>query len=213
MDDRTLIQNIAKNLRQLRKQRNLTQEQLIEKIGSENISLRSYKSYENENSTRVPLLEKLSLIADFYKCSLDYIVFNKSSIYDESFTKRDSLRRIADLIYSFVLIPQKDNNSKSDYFGKYYFLAYDEDVSLLMDKITSISREINNKYEYEGVAEFELLKTYNDCINSIKNLDEDWSPSLNRLKLVMLESKNDFNKYLEERTETIKRKRKINSLK
>lgn len=47
MNEKLIIENIAKNLKKLRKAARLTQEQLIEKIGDEKISLRSYKTYES----------------------------------------------------------------------------------------------------------------------------------------------------------------------
>ena len=56
-------------LKYLRKQRNLTQEQMAENI---KISLRGYRNYET--GEKKPIVENLIAIADFFDVSLDYLV-------------------------------------------------------------------------------------------------------------------------------------------
>ena len=59
------LQNV---LIQLRKQHNLSQQDIAEKL---NISQQAYAHYEN--GKRMPNIETLIKIADFYNVSLDYL--------------------------------------------------------------------------------------------------------------------------------------------
>ena len=212
MTNEEIIKNIATNLRKLRNKKGLTQEGLIKEIGGEKLSLRSYKSYENEFSNRVPLLEKIAIIADYYKCSIDYIIYNKDSVYSDSFTLRDNLKRISELVYSLILIPQREEDINSKYYGKYYFLAYDKEVNYYLDKIALLSKQKKDKYSYYDINDLKLLKYYHDAIEECNDLDIDYGPSINRLKKVMLESGNDFDEYYENNQKYILNKRKIAEL-
>ncbi len=89
MDAKRIINNIATNLRKLRKSKNITQEELIKTIGEEKLSLRSYKTYESGTSSTIPLLEKIILLAEYYNVSLDYLILSKASTYDDSLSKKD----------------------------------------------------------------------------------------------------------------------------
>lgn len=212
MTSEEIKQNIADNLRRLRYKNGLTQEKLVEKIGEDKISLRSYKTYENELSEFVPSLEKLAIIADYYKCSLDEIVYNKDSIYSDSFTLKDNLKRLAGLIYSMVLIPQREEDINNNYYGKYYFLAYDKEITYYLDRLTLISKLKSDEYEYYDINDLDLLKYYYAEIDECKELDSDMSPTMNRLKKHMLESEIDFNEYYNNYKNRLLKRRKITSL-
>lgn len=56
-------------LRNLREDHDLTQEQIGKLL---NVSQRAYSSYENGN--RAIPIEYLSMLADFYKTSVDYLI-------------------------------------------------------------------------------------------------------------------------------------------
>lgn len=213
MDYNVIIKNIAKNLKELRKSKKLTQEQLIKEIGEENISLRSYKSYENGKSTRVPLLEKIAILADYYGCSLDYIVFNKNSIYSDSFTKKDILLRLAGLIYSLSLIPKKETDQNNNYCGKYYFYSFDEEISIFMDKLNVISKEKNYLFKYKAKDDLKMLEHYYKAIEEMPDLKENWSPSIDRLNKVLIESGRDPLEYYKKNSEEIEKCRSVNALK
>ena len=213
MDNKDIIKNIATNLKKLRQKNDLSQQELVERIGEEKISLRSYKTYENENSTIVPLFEKIAIIADYYKCSIDYIVYNKDSIYTDSFSKKDNLKRLVDLIYSMVLIPEKEENRNSKIYGKYYFVSFDHEVNLLMDKLFYLSKEKNYKHDYEGIKDLNMLKHYHKEIDEISNPDESWEPTINRLRQIVLESGDDFDGYIKNQTEKTLKRIIVNSIK
>jgi len=193
-----IIKNVSSNLKRLRKEKNLTQENLIKLIGEENLSLRSYKTYESGKSSKVPLLEKLVLISKFYGVSLDELVFSRKSTYDDSFSKRDCLKRITSLMHSMTLKPIKENNSNNQFYGKYYFLSLDDDVTLLVDKIEASSLERKLNFNFENINNDSIIEMYNKAINEIPNLDDDWFPTFDRLKYLLTMSNMDADKYIEE---------------
>ena len=172
---------IAHNLKELRKQKKLTQEALIFDLGEDLISLRSQKSYESGNSELLPSVENLVVLANYFGCSLDYLVLDHTSLNLKSFSEKDCLLRLCGLIYSLALKPEKDNNPNSLSFGQYYFVANDLETSLLMDKIEALSREKNVKYYQKGEEiEKDIINEYYNIVNEIEDLDDDWSPSMER---------------------------------
>lgn len=58
----------ARNLRELREKQGLSQEQLAEKL---NIPRSTITHYENSKNNRLPRIERLKLIAEFFKISVD----------------------------------------------------------------------------------------------------------------------------------------------
>ena len=181
MTNNDIIQTISKTLKKLREEKGLSQQQLVDQIGDYNLSLRSYKSYESGNSNRVPLLDKLILLADFYKCPLDYIVYGRECLYDDSFLRIDEFKRLAALIYSLVLIPVRETNPDNDYYNKYYFISYDDDLHLLVEKINTKSMEMNHYYYKNDKKIMGLYKEYKTIINGMEDLNEDMQPTPERL--------------------------------
>lgn len=183
---------VAENLKELRKKKKLTQEELIqdfsEKYGNDLISLRSYKSYESEKSEYIPSIEKLVLLADYFMCSLDYLICNHNSTYNDSFYKKDCLIRLCGLIYSLVLRPVKIIDQNSPYFGNYCFLSFDSEVNLLLDKMEVKSEEKNIKYYKKGEAIKDLIEDYYNIVNEIDDLDDDWSPTFERFNQLLVKS-------------------------
>ena len=187
MDAKRIINNIATNLRKLRKSKNITQEELIKTIGEEKLSLRSYKTYESGTSSTIPLLEKIILLAEYYNVSLDYIILSKASTYDDSLSKKDCLKRLGRLIYSQTLIPEKDEDKNSAYYGKYIFKSYDPDTTLFLEKYSAVCLEHNNDFEYKGIVRFKHLADFDEIINGMADLDEDWSLSKERFNYLLME--------------------------
>lgn len=64
-----MINGLSKKLRNLRLKRNLSQKELANALG---ISPSIVSSYENDE--RLPSLERLLALADFYNCSVDYLL-------------------------------------------------------------------------------------------------------------------------------------------
>ena len=68
------MEEFAQRLRKIRKDRNLSQKKLAEKLGYARTTIANY-----EQNTRVPSLETISEIADYFKVSLDYL-FGRTKI-------------------------------------------------------------------------------------------------------------------------------------
>ena len=64
------MSKFSERLLALRKERQLNQEDIVEKFG---ISVRTYRRYETEVSDKITL-ETLWKIADFYGVSVDYLI-------------------------------------------------------------------------------------------------------------------------------------------
>ncbi len=186
MDNNQIIENVSQNLKYLRKKTGLSQDALIKSVGDYKISLRSYKTYESGKSSRLPSLDKLITLAVYFNVSLDYLICSKESTYDDSFTKRDQLKRLNRLVSTLTLIPIKETDPKSDYFGRYYFISYEDDVSDFVDKTICHSSISNRKFESKLIPPFGTLKNFDNLINEIDDLDGQFVPTLEKM-----------NKYLE----------------
>lgn len=82
---------MIKNLKALRKEYNISQQQLANIIG---VSQQSINKYENHNVE--PDIETLKAIATFFNTTIDFLVgFDESKI---AFTKEDELLRLFSLM-------------------------------------------------------------------------------------------------------------------
>lgn len=63
--------NINFKLKQLRKQKGISQEEAAQSLG---VSLSSYQKYEREKSSVTPSIDVILRIADFYGVSTDYLL-------------------------------------------------------------------------------------------------------------------------------------------
>ncbi len=73
MQDPTLRKSLGKRIKQLRKDKQLTQKQLAKEIGSSPGQLNKYESGLN-----TPPIDKLLMLAEVFGCSLDYLVVGQS---------------------------------------------------------------------------------------------------------------------------------------
>ena len=74
--------NISKNIADLRKQKGITQEQLAIAL---NISPQAVSKWET--NTSLPDTQTLSLIAEYFEVSIDYLYYGKEFIYSEIYEK------------------------------------------------------------------------------------------------------------------------------
>ena len=90
------MMNIGNNIKQLRQQKNLTQDQVAEKLG---VSYQAVSKWENKANT--PDLALLPAIAELFGVSIDALFSDSIMDYSDihSFMKDD------DVISSFVSIP------------------------------------------------------------------------------------------------------------
>lgn len=74
-------------LKELRKQNSLTQEDLGKIL---NITAQAYANYEK--GKRTPEIKQLLVLADYYGCSLDYLVEHKSSKQDFGYLTEEQVQ-------------------------------------------------------------------------------------------------------------------------
>ena len=88
MLDMTTIQNIGMQIAKLRKENNMTQDELAKKL---DVSAQAVSKWENGGA---PDLELLPKIVDYFGVSIDYL-FGRGQIKTESgFTQKDFLERL-----------------------------------------------------------------------------------------------------------------------
>lgn len=126
-----LCKEIGKRLSRIRKDKKLTQEEVISSIGELNLSLRSLKSYE-KGKTMIEL-PKLIVLADYYNVSLDYLIYGRKTINLDDGTWSASLTMLGRLASRFVLMPYKSEKDEF-YPGKWKFVAFDPETNAYMDK-------------------------------------------------------------------------------
>ena len=121
--DMTTVQNIGIQIAKLRKENNITQEELAKKL---DVSAQAVSKWENGGS---PDLEMLPKIADYFDVSIDYL-FGRGQLRTESgFTQKDFLERLDtlqkqisenslylynDTIKSLVALEFEDDEAKRD---------------------------------------------------------------------------------------------------
>lgn len=80
MNEKEVKKVLAKQLKKLRSKADLTQQDVVSKIGEEYLSLRTYKTYEQGNENYLPDLEKVIRLAEFFNVSIDYLLLIKSPL-------------------------------------------------------------------------------------------------------------------------------------
>ena len=203
--------NIANRLLQFRKKLNISQEELVQRIGEETISLRTYKTYEKGKGSYFPSLEKILYLCEFFNCSIDYFVSGENVIPEDSFKLIDNASRLFSLIYSHTLIPFQDNDKNSKYYGKYYFAYFDPEIDNFMKNLETQLHRNNLNFQYYG-SKFDDSKTILfNSLQDIGDLKMDMSPSMKRLNVIKKEA--HLEGLFEEIEKQNKQRREIGKLK
>ena len=119
----TTVQTIGVQIAKLRKEKNITQEELAKKL---DVSAQAVSKWENGGS---PDLELLPKIADYFGVSIDYLFSRGQIKADAGFTQKDFLERLDalqkqisenslylynDTIKSLVALEFEDDEAKRD---------------------------------------------------------------------------------------------------
>lgn len=136
---------------------------------------------------------------------MDSLILNKNSTYDNSFLKRDQLKRINRLIYSSVLIPIKEDDPDNDYYRNYYFISYEKDVMNMIDVMNSRATIKNREFESSGTMPFKSCDDLDKCFDGISNLTDDWSLSFERFNKNLKSNGIDPKEYFDKQIQRLKR--------
>jgi len=175
---------IAKNLKKLRKERKLSQSKLINLIGENKISLRSYKNYETGKT--MPAIDKLIILSDFYKCSLDYLITGKDVMFNDSFTWVDTFKRLNRLIYPLAAIPKRITDENNFYYGKYVMLIIDKETNEYLSALDS-KIGLDNLMNEKGSSTLHTIEAYDEVCKKFSFLKGDIDLSEERITKYYLE--------------------------
>jgi len=151
MSRETIKDSIGKRLRLLRASHQLSQKELCDILNEQydlqtgERTLRRYEDGEN-----LPSIEVLFAYKDYFKVSFDYLLEGKHVSNDDSFSFVDAFKRLNRLLFSTVLIQEKIGNPNDRNYGKYVFIAVDDETNAYLDKLngflsTKDMEFLNNK--------------------------------------------------------------------
>jgi len=209
IDDK-LKKEIGSRLANLRKQYNYTINNIIEKLCGEyyfDINEKTIRRYEKGDF--LPKIDYLIAFSELYETTLDYIVFGKKTSDDNSYTFKDNFKRLNRLIYSCILFPWKEEDKESKYYDKYIFTGYDEELALYIDRVMNYVRNKNYSFEVRGKKPFFNIHDLDNLIQEFEEYKEQLAPPTpKRLNNIMIKSGGNPQKYLENKMQIIKKKRK-----
>ena len=199
---------LGKRLKILRKEKGLTQEELVEKLSTIfhiDIDEKSVRRYEN--GTYLPKIDNLIALSEFFGTSLDFLVYGKEMTDENSYTWKDTFRRLNRLIFSAVLLPFREEDKNSPYYGKYYFEALDEEVTVYMERFFAYAKDKCYSFETREKSPYFDISDLDRLVGDFEDYTDDLSPSARRLDHVLRLSHHDPEKYTAEAIQSIKEKR------
>jgi len=144
------MSNFSKNLKQLRKGKNLTQTELAKRLNKSRATIAAY-----ETDVRQPDIDTLISIAKLFGVSLDDIIGDRVSFFPMDLEDVNYHRRLASTDdFKLVRIPNPlrlgDPPDKADEGdaeeGEYYSLAYSLDIHLILE-VMNIRRKFAKEFE------------------------------------------------------------------
>ncbi|MBS7276268.1 MAG: helix-turn-helix transcriptional regulator [Eubacteriales bacterium] len=207
--NKELKKEIGNRLRDLRKERGLSIEGMIEllchkyQLAIDEKTIRRY-----ENGTYMPKIDNIITLSEFFEVPIDYLIFGKRYTDDDSYSWASTFKRLNRLILSSVLIPEMEDDKSSPFYGKYYFLSYDDEVSVYIERLICFSKDKNYSFEVRSQNPYFSILDYDNLIGDFNKYDDDLRPSINRINTVFKAAKIDPNKYLNDRLAAIHEKRK-----
>ncbi len=207
IDDR-FKKELGKRLKILRKEKGLTQAELVEKLSTTfhiDIDEKSVRRYEN--GTYLPKIDNLIALSEFFGTSLDFLVYGKEMTDENSYTWKDTFRRLNRLIFSAVLLPFREEDKNSPYCGKYYFEAFDEEVTVYMERFFAYAKDKCYSFETREKSPYFDISDLDRLVGNFEDYTDDLSPSAKRLDHILKLSYQDPEKYTAEAIQSIKEKR------
>lgn len=125
--------NFAKNLKYLRKRKNISKSKLADDIGLSRPTLTHY-----ENGNRVPEFENIVKLALYFECSIDELIFHGTPIDIGKLKEIDTVSDIDNLISDKELLKYLVDK-------KSILEQYSEEISDKLSQINIILNIINSK--------------------------------------------------------------------
>ncbi|MDU6483120.1 MAG: helix-turn-helix transcriptional regulator [Paeniclostridium sordellii] len=130
--------NFAKNLKYLRKKKNISMKELADKVGLSRSALSNY-----ENGNRLPEFESMIKLALYFECSIDELVFYGTPINIFELKEIDNTSDIDNLISDKELIEYLFNK-------KNRLEHYSKEISDKLTQINTILNIVNTKVKRQN---------------------------------------------------------------
>ena len=201
--DEKLKKAIGKRLKELRKTKHFTLEQLADKMCNEyyiEIDEKSLRRYERGDF--LPKIDNLICFTEIYNISLDYIVFGKETSDDNSFTWHDTFKRLNRLVYSMVMIPGKDGS------GKIFGELWEDEIKLYLDRLEAFFGSLNYDFENREKRILVSLKDMDKIMEDFDQYDEQLLPTMERMGKLLAAHGEEPETFLDDWISRINKKRK-----
>lgn len=131
-------------LKELRKSKNMTQEQLAEELNKKyNLNESKPTISQYENNRRVPDLDRIVNIADYFNVSLDYLTYRKFEETNDNLRENDISFNSPQEALSFILKQEMVAN-----FGGYDLETMsDEEIMDMANDIADMLRIVSRKHK------------------------------------------------------------------
>lgn len=175
--------NIANKLKKLRKEKDLSQEALLEEINKKQnlkISISAYRNYENVNNPRIPKMNILLALSNFFDVDMRYLLDNaidierkKPMTNAEKYLKDGvSIKEFADKL-DYEGLKQADYQARGEIVewleATYKELTVDEQLSIHEHIDEIITSAIKFKYnEKEKAMLQEIIREQQKQIEDLK---------------------------------------------
>ncbi len=148
--------SLGKNIKYLRKQRKITQEEFAEYMM---VSRQTISKWESEDV--VPELNKLIEMCDYFSCKLDALVREDLSLVDEIYSEVKIKKVKAFKMAQYVMItpnPEDDVNAYlEEWAQKSGLLSFDKNAKRIGWDFPYVSSEQKNRFKLRGYAAAYIL--------------------------------------------------------
>ena len=201
--------DFGKRLAFLRKMKNVSQIQLCgdfsKKYGllTSERSLRRYEDGEN-----LPSIEILFAYRDYFNVSFEFLMNGSEASDDNSFTYKDSFKRLNRLLFSTLFSLNKIVDQNDPLFGKHVLVAVDEETNAYLDKLENALLSKNLCFERGEDDGLITIKTLDKQIEGFSWLNRSVYPNENRLRAISESLNEDFEELKIKKLKRLERKRK-----
>lgn len=177
--------SIGTRLKKLREEKNYTIIDFINICQNQycDINEKTIRRYEKGES--IPKLDNLIIFSEIFDVSLDYIIFGKETTDENSFTWKDSFKRLNRLVYSCVLLPFSVNdNNKTNYI----FAGFDDELNVYINKLFTFCIQKNYNFENRGKSPDFTIHDLDNLIQGFEDINEQLVPTKERVDYLLNQS-------------------------
>ena len=195
---------IAKRMRKLRESKKWSREKMAEIMSNDfNYSIDSKEIQRWEEAKHSIPLDAAMVIAEALNTSLDYLVYEKETSDDDSFTWYDTFKRLNRLIYPLAV-----GLGKRSADGKIYLELWDDEWKVYYERLQSYGLDKNYAFEHRGSDPSFDVKVLDELFADFINYKEQLAPTLERYNKYLESQGVDAEEFLRHRIEEIQSKQR-----